>query len=454
MLNSLIKTYNKSIPRYTSYPTAPEWSSQVTQADYLAQLEATFTKEENTIALYVHLPFCKSLCNYCGCHVFIRPSEEKAEPYLKLLKKEIELVGKKYVKKPILKQLHFGGGSPSFISEEQFADIVNTIYRYFSPVDNAEIAIEADPRTVTNEKLKRYRALGFNRISFGVQDLNKNVQKAINRIQPEELISSLVHTSRELGFSSVNLDLIYGLPHQTTHSFIQTVEKIIQVSPDRIALFSYAHIPHIKKHQRKINDADLPSADEKLSIYLASRKRFIEAGYMAIGMDHFAKPNDELSVAYKQRELYRNFMGYTPENIETILGFGVSSIGKVGNSFFQNVKTLKEYENFLMHNHLPIDRGIYLSLDDRIRQQVILDLMCRFSLQKVDIELRFEISFDDYFTNELALLSPFIKDKLVTTTKETIYVTDLGRLFVRNIANVFDNYYQEKHQQNRFSKSI
>ena len=451
-MQNLILKYNKAIPRYTSYPTAPEWSNDLTPTDYSVALKSLNKTED--VALYIHLPFCKSLCNYCGCHVIIRASNDKAQPYLDQLEKEIELAAFHLGSKRKVKQIHFGGGSPSFVSGEQFEHLMNQIFSKFDVIENAEIAIEADPRTVSDEKLELYRSLRFNRISFGVQDLNENVQIEINRIQSVELIDSLVKKCRELGFKSVNLDLIYGLPKQTVENFQYTVNEIIKINPDRIALFGYAHIPWIKKHQNKMAESDLPEPNEKLAIFLKSRELFMEAGYAPIGMDHFAKPDDELAKAFNEKYLYRNFMGYAVENIQNIIGFGISSIGKIGDAFFQNVKTLKEYESHIENSILPIDRGMILSKDDILRQYVILCLMCQFELDKDHIEEKFGIDFDDYFSLELEDLPDLMIDGLLEVDNRKIHVTQLGRFFVRNIANVFDIYYRNQVKKHRFSQSV
>ena len=451
-MNELIQKYNKAIPRYTSYPTAPEWKDNINSSEYELALQKVNPISDT--ALYIHLPFCKSLCNYCGCHVFIRQSPEKADPYIENLINEIKYVAFHLKTKKTIKQIHFGGGSPSFVTEEQFSRIIEALYSNFDVLKDAEIAIEADPRTVTFEKLELYRELGFNRISFGVQDLNHEVQVEINRIQSPELIASLVNKCRRLGFKSINLDLIYGLPKQTIENFKKTIDKVIEIDPDRIALFGYAHIPWIKKHQNKMNADDMPKPDEKLQLFLNAREYLTKAGYAPIGMDHFAKPEDELAKAFDHKYLYRNFMGYASENIENIIGFGVSSIGKIGHAFFQNVKTLKEYDTHIKNSVLPIDRGMILTDDDILRQNVIIKLMCQFELNKTDVEKEFKIKFDTYFDEELKDLVGLIEDGLIKLENDSIYVTHLGRFFVRNIANVFDIHYRNQIKKHRFSQSV
>ena len=446
----LIEKYNKNIPRYTSYPTAPMWTESIGVQSYLSEIKKI--KKNDKFAIYIHLPFCKSLCNYCGCHVFIRNDNQKIEPYLNNLKKDILNQLDRIGDQLKVSQIHFGGGSPSFLSEDQFTGLFCFLRDRIQIQENAEIAIELDPRTTTKSKLSVYRNLGVNRVSFGIQDLNSDVQEEINRVQSEEHILELYQNCCDLDYKSINFDLIYGLPKQSLKSFSETIKSVIKINPDRIALFSYAHVPWLKKHQNKMDSNSFPDQHLKLDLLMNARELFINSGYLSIGMDHFAKPSDALSLAYKAKRLNRNFMGYTDQDVENILGFGVSSIGKINNYFFQNVKTLKEYEHFTGNTIPAIEKGMQLNEDDLIRQAVIMNIMCKQEINFAEIENEFDINFNSYFSSELKNLDELIQDNLIIVDESSIVVTNTGKYFLRNIACQFDRYLGKKPA--KFSKAV
>jgi len=452
----LLKKYNTAGPRYTSYPTAPEWRDDFTDEDYSATLKKLGGKAEvDPLSLYLHVPFCQERCLYCGCHVIIDKNRRYVKKYIEYMGKELELFAERLGRKHPVSQLHWGGGTPTFLNESEIEELYGMISRHFTIEPDAEIAIEVDPCVTSKEQLKVLRDLGFNRISMGVQDFNPSVQEAVHRVQDAKLTVDLMDYARSIGFSSVNLDFIYGLPRQTVESFSETVKKIIELSPDRIALFSYARVPWLKPHQKKIMDSELPDVDEKFAIFLEARKLLIEqGGYVAIGMDHFAKPDDEIAMALSNKTLYRNFMGYTVLPTDHFIGFGVSSIGYVVDSYIQNVKTLKEYYGALDAGKLPVDRGMTVSQDDIVRKWVIYSLMCHFELDYSKFQTRFGQSFQDYFPVELPELDGFQKDGLISFEDNRIAVMEKGTLFIRNIAMKFDSYLRNKQQERRFSQTI
>ncbi len=447
-----LKKYNKPGPRYTSYPTAPEWSDSFSYDDYVKQLESINIMDKSPFSLYVHIPFCEERCLYCGCHSIIDKNRLYVNKYIDYLDKEFSLFKNTLKNNMPISQLHWGGGTPTFLNEGQIEKLFNSITKNFSIDKNAEIAIEIDPNITSKQQVKLLKQLGFNRISMGVQDLNPIVQKAVNRMQDENNLINLINYSRNNNFISVNIDLIYGLPMQTVESFTNTIEKILSISPDRIALFSYAKIPWLKPHQKKINDKDCPSVNEKLSIFLKARELLLKNNYCPIGMDHFAKPNDELSIALKNKSLHRNFMGYTIKSTEHFIGFGISSIGYVNKTFVQNLKSLKDYYNTIDNNKFPIDRGLKLNNDDLIRQWVISTLMCQFELDYADFYKKFNTSFSKYFNDEINNLNQFIKDDLISISNNKIKIKEKGTIFIRNICMVFDSYLKSKERQ--FSKTI
>ncbi len=449
-----LKKYDVAGPRYTSYPTAPVWSSDVNETIYRQKLKI-FSQSDKTLSLYVHIPFCETMCNFCACSVIIRRQDEKySQEYLDYLFREIDLVAEAIGTKKTVRQFHWGGGTPNYLSEKQIESLFNKIKEKFHLDSEAEIAIEIDPRTIDKSKLQTLRELGFNRISMGIQDFNPDVQKAVNRIQPFEQVKDCYDFCRKLQFDSINFDLIYGLPQQTPKTFGETITKVIALKPDRIALYSFAYLPSLKKHQTKIDPKNLPSHETKLNLFLNSREQFLNSGYQAIAMDHFALQNDELAKAFNKGKLYRNFMGYTVKPADEFLGLGITSIGFLENLFIQNHKVLSEYYKSLKNGHLPIERGKLLSRDDQIRQWTINALMCQFEINKNLFSEKFGVDFDRYFTEEETHIQNCVKDHLITITPKNIQVTDLGKIFVRNICMGFDYYLNQKSTQTKFSQTI
>jgi oxygen-independent coproporphyrinogen-3 oxidase len=420
-----LSTWNRPVPRYTSYPTAPQFYPL--DASILQQKLSLFAGKEKSLSLYIHIPFCKTMCLFCGCSVILNRNPDRQERYLQSLFKEIELTAP--FPKRTVSQLHLGGGTPTSLTEEQFDRLILKLKKHFHFAPNAEISIEIDPRTVyadQGSKLAHLKNLGFNRVSFGVQDLDQTVQEAIRRRQTEEMTISTYYKARELGFSGINIDLIYGLPLQTTRTFEKTASKIIELKPDRIALYSYAKVPWLKAHQKAIPDETLPSTEEKFHIYTQTRAAFMQGGYTAIGMDHFSLKDDPISQAYREKKLTRNFQGYSIDMAEDMLGLGLSSIGYLENCYFQNTKTLDEYHALIEDNKLPLSRGYILTQDDLIRKNAILSLMCHFEISKKYAHL--------------ADLSSCVQDGFLTETSSHYIATPLGRLFIRLIAAKFDSY--------------
>jgi len=453
----LIKRYDKSGPRYTSYPTAPQMQTSLGEADYRkAALKTNAGDAPRPLSLYFHLPFCNTVCYYCGCNKIVTKDRSRARPYLGRLAKEIELQGELYDRARPVTQLHWGGGTPTFISHDEMRDLMEQTGRHFSllPEDEGEYSIELDPREVRSGTLPLLRKLGFNRMSMGVQDFDPKVQKAVNRIQPENDTLSVLKDARKYGFQSINMDLIYGLPFQSVESFSCTLDKIIDAGPDRLSVFNYAHLPEMFKPQRRINEADLPAPSAKLEILQMVIEKLIGAGYEYIGMDHFAKPEDELAVAQKNGTLYRNFQGYSTHADCDLVGMGLTSISMVGNSYWQNLKTEKEYYERLDGDQLPVFRGLLMSRDDEIRRAVIMDLICHFRLDFGKIEKQFEIEFSDYFGSELEGLKSMQEDGLLEMSLSGLKITDTGILLIRNICMIFDAYISAQRQARQFSKVI
>jgi len=451
----LIKRYDKSGPRYTSYPTAVQFSDQYTEADYRRHAELS-NQSVQDLSLYFHLPFCDTICYYCACNKVITKDRSKAEPYLANLHKEIEMQGKLFDSSRKVNQLHWGGGTPTFISHDQMRELMNVTRKHFNlhDDDQGEYSIEIDPREVTKESIHLLRDIGFNRMSLGVQDFNPAVQKAVNRIQSEEQTLGALNAARESGFKSISVDLIYGLPLQTVNSFSTTLEKIIDIDPDRISIFNYAHLPELFKPQRRINEADMPESAVKLEILKMSIERLTQAGYVYIGMDHFAKPDDELTVAQKNGKLYRNFQGYATHADCDLIGLGITSIGTVGQSFAQNLKTLDEYAERIEAGKLAIFRGVEIDADDIIRRNAIMQLICHFNLKIDSFNTKNNINFNQYFAAELKRLQPMHEDGLIHLSESEIIVTAKGRLLIRNICMIFDRYITETMEKQRYSKAI
>lgn len=440
-------------PRYTSYPTAPVWTEAVNEPVYIKDLRA-FGARDKTLSLYIHIPFCESLCTYCGCNVVIRKKDERfGDEYIEYLDKEMALVYKYLGRRRKVRQLHWGGGTPTFLNEAQIERLYTTARKYFDIDPAGEIAIEIDSRTIDKSKVQKLRALGFNRVSMGIQDFNEDVQREVNRCQPYRIVKEFNEWCRELNFVSVNFDLIYGLPRQTRESFQDTIEKTIALRPDRIALYSFAYVPWLKKHQQKIDVALLPSRDTKLDIFLRARDALVAAGYKPIAMDHFALGSDELAKAFESGTLYRNFMGYTVKPADEYIGLGVTSIGFLEKTYVQNYKALPAYYQALREGHLPVERGMVLSEDDTIRQWTINSLMCRFSVDKRAFEQKFHVDFDAYFSEEREHLRWCAQNDLICQDSGRIGVLELGKIFIRNVCMGFDHYLKQGARQ-KFSKTV
>jgi oxygen-independent coproporphyrinogen-3 oxidase len=457
---NLIRAYDKSGPRYTSYPTAVQFHEGFGIDVYKAWADKTNTLSRQQsvptpLSLYFHIPFCDTVCFYCGCNKVATKDRTRAAPYLQRVYREIALQSALFDSNRPVDQLHWGGGTPTFISHDQMRELMRVTAEYFTlrTDDSGEYSIEIDPREVQEDTLALLRELGFNRLSLGVQDFDPKVQKAVNRIQSEEKTFKVLDTARELGFKSVSVDLIYGLPFQTVESFSRTVDKIIAVSPDRLSVFNYAHLPAMFKPQRRINEADLPLPAEKLEILRTTMEKLNQSGYEFIGMDHFAKPDDELAIAQANGTLYRNFQGYSTHADCDLIAMGVTSIGKVGNTYAQNVKTLDEYYQKIDAGDLAIYRGIELSADDLLRREIITQLICHFELNFKNIENRFEIDFHNYFATELKELSEMQKDGLLQINDNSLRVLPVGRLLIRNVCMVFDAYLRSSTDR-KFSKVI
>lgn len=451
----LIKKYDKPGPRYTSYPTAPHFTDSFTHEKYLDEIIRTNNKTNPPeLSLYYHLPFCDTLCYFCGCNMVITRNRDRIREYIKHLKNEIDLLRSYIVLGRKVSQLHWGGGTPTHLNPDEIKDLISFINNSFEIKSNAEQGCEIDPRGLTKEHLEALRNGGFNRISMGVQDFNEKVQKAVNRIQPEEMTRQVVSWVRKLGFQSINLDLMYGLPFQTQETFEKTVDAIIDISPDRIAVFNYAHVPWMKKHMALIKPNDLPSAEEKLHILKMTIEKLTGAGYVFIGMDHFAKPNDELAIAQRDKKLYRNFQGYSTHSGTDLYGSGITSISQIGRCYVQNIKKEKEYFDALNNGNLPIERGVYLSEDDILRRYVITKVMCDFELDFENVGKKFNIEFEKYFSYAIAGMNEFIIDGLVEIQNRKLAVTQMGRLLIRNIAMNFDGYIERKEDTARYSRTV
>ena len=446
--------YSKPGPRYTSYPTAVEFSEDFTYDAYVKRLESR--DAEKPLSIYVHLPFCRSACYFCGCNVVFTSKEEKMTRYVDYLRREVALLAETMDTSSDVVQFHFGGGTPTFYSARQLDAIMGFIKEAFPNfTEDAEISCEIDPRFFNEEQMKVLKKHGFNRISFGVQDFDPQVQKAVHRIQPYDITKAAVDLARRYGIESINIDLIYGLPYQTLESFKKTLELAHSLDPDRLAVFNYAHVPWLKKTMRKLDETTIPSPDVKLAILQHTIDYFTTHGYRMIGMDHFAKPDDELFRAIDKGELHRNFQGYTTRGGVDLLGIGLTSIGEGEDYYAQNYKDLSEYEAAVDAGKLPFWRGVELNEDDRIRKAVIMDLMSNFRLDIEKIEKRFGIDFKSYFADALEALRPMAEEGLVTIGDKKIEVSETGTLVIRNIAMPFDAYMQ-KHAESKktFSKTV
>ena len=451
----LLNRFDVSGPRYTSYPTADRFVEAFGEAEYVLALQGRRSlATAQPLSVYVHIPFCESLCYYCACNKIITKHHERAEPYLRYLSREIDLhTAQLGIGQPV-SQVHLGGGTPTFFNDRQLAELMDMLRRNFTLAPGGEYSIEVDPRTVDAQRLSVLHGLGFNRLSFGVQDFDPEVQKAVHRIQPAEQVFALVEAARGIGFESINVDLIYGLPRQTPESFQRTLAQVNQLRPDRIALYAYAHLPERFKPQRRILQADLPAAAGKVSMLAASLDALMGAGYVYVGMDHFALPEDALAIAKRQGRLHRNFQGYSTQPDCDLIGLGVSAIGKVGATYSQNAKTLEEYCDYLDQGRLPVVRGLALSRDDVVRRAVIMALMCQGELQFESIELAHLIDFRSYFATELETLQTLQEQGLATVHSTDITVTEQGWFFIRAVAMVFDRYLQADRNRARFSRII
>ncbi len=451
----LVKKYDRPGPRYTSYPTAPHFTEEFTAENFLEEIIKTNNvKNKRDLSLYFHIPFCDTLCYFCGCNMIVSRNRDRIKDYLKYIKNEIDLVRSYILKDRQVAQLHWGGGTPTHLNPGEINELISYINSNFNIKPDAEISSEIDPRELTKQHIEALRNGGFNRISMGVQDFNEKVQKAVNRIQPEELTRQVVDWIRELNFQSINLDLMYGLPFQTVESFEKTVETIIDISPDRIALFNYAHVPWMKKHMGLIHAEDLPSPEEKLNILKMSIEKLTSSGYEFIGMDHFAKPDDELTIALKEKKLYRNFQGYSTNAGTDLYAMGITSISQLERVYAQNQKNEKDYFTALDEGKLPTLKGYYLSNDDMLRRDVIMRIMCDFELEFKKIEEKYKIDFRKYFFYGLQNLKEFVDDGLVIYENDKIKVTEMGRLLIRNIAMNFDGFIERNEDKAKYSRTV
>ena len=460
MLNispELLQKYDVPGPRYTSYPTADRFVEAYTDTDYIRALRdrrAGIAGRTQALSLYVHIPFCESLCHYCACNKIITKHKSRALEYLGLIERELELQVSHLGQGHAVSQLHLGGGTPTFLSDDGLTRLMGLLRTHFNLVPGGEYSIEIDPRTVTPERLQVLHQLGFNRLSFGVQDFDPQVQKAVHRIQPAAQTFALMQAAREIGFESVNVDLIYGLPLQTEAGFGRTIEQVIRLRPDRIALYAYAHLPERFKPQRRIHAEQLPGAGSKVAMLAGAMRHLMQAGYVYIGMDHFALPQDALAVAKRQGRLHRNFQGYSTQPDCDLIALGVSSIGRVGATYSQNAKTLDEYADLLGQGRLPIVKGLALNRDDLARRAIIMALMCQGRLAFESIEASHLLNFQQAFKPELDRLRELQDQGLVVVDGAGIEVTAMGWFFVRGVAMVFDRYVQADRNRTRFSKII
>ncbi|KOC87749.1 oxygen-independent coproporphyrinogen III oxidase [Winslowiella iniecta] len=447
---ALIQKYNASGPRYTSYPTALEFNQNYNEACFQ---QAAQRYPERPLSLYIHIPFCHRLCYFCGCNKIVTRQQHKADQYLDVLEQEIRARAPLFSGRTV-GQMHWGGGTPTFLDKQQITRLNNVLRASFNFSADAEQSIEVDPREIELDVLDHLCAAGFNRLSMGVQDFNKQVQEKVNRVQDEAFIFSLMQRARERGFTSTNIDLIYGLPSQTPESFAFTLERVVELNPDRLSVFNYAHLPALFAAQRKIKQQDLPDARQKLEILQQTIHTLTGAGYQFIGMDHFARPGDELAIAQRAGKLHRNFQGYTTQGDSDLLGMGVSAISMIGDSYAQNQKVMKDYTDSVTRQGHALWRGLTLSADDCLRREVIKTLICHFALDFRQIEQAWNIDFAHYFAQDLALLQPLISDGLVERHQKGLQVTAKGRLLIRNICMCFDSYLRQKAHMQQFSRVI
>jgi len=446
--------YNRPGPRYTSYPTAPVWNDSFGPAD-LEKVHEEAQRAKSPVSLYMHIPFCESLCLFCACNVIIQKDKRVSPPYLDILKREVQHISRSVSSDRPVVQFHWGGGTPTYLTPAQIEELFGFTREHFTFAPDAEIGIEVDPRVTSREHLETLRNLGFNRLSMGIQDFHPLVQKTINRVQPFELTAGLIQSARVLGFESVNVDLIYGLPYQTAETFTHTVDQILELTPDRVALFSYAHVPWLKKQQNSF-EGHLPEGMQKFEIFRTGLLKFLASGYLYIGMDHFAKPGDELAVSQQNRTLHRNFQGYTTKAGADLYGMGITAISGIQNAYAQNQRDIPSWEKAVARRGIATMRGYHLSDDDRLRRAVISRLLCHTIVLKQEISQEFGIDFDSYFADELARLESFRQDGLVVLDPGEIRTTWLGRIFIRNLAMIFDPYLEKQHLNAKplFSKTL
>ncbi|MFZ7142010.1 oxygen-independent coproporphyrinogen III oxidase [Avibacterium avium] len=448
--SALIQKYNYSGPRYTSYPTALEFNENYTEQDFQA---AAARYPERPLSLYVHIPFCHKLCYFCACNKIITRHQHKADIYLDYLEKEIKNRAALFRNRKVT-QVHWGGGTPTYLTEQQSSRLMAMLREHFHFADNAEISIEMDPRKIELDTLDHLRKIGFNRISMGVQDFNKAVQKAVNREQDENFIQALLERARALGFQSTNLDLIYGLPLQNVESFMFTLQKVIELNPDRLSVFNYAHLPSRFAGQAKIKEEQLPAPETKLTILQKTIETLEGAGYRFIGMDHFAKPDDELAIAQQNGVLHRNFQGYTTQEDADLLGLGVSAISLLGDTYAQNQKELKHYYADIEQKGTALHKGFVMSQEDCLRRDVIKQLICNFKLDYQPIEQQYGIDFKTHFAEDLELLAPLAADGLIDIGEKGLQVSPVGHLLIRNICLCFDTYSRQQARRQQFSRII
>ena len=447
----LIRRLDKNGPRYTSYPTADRFTDAFNAERYQQWIAK---RAPRPLSLYIHIPFCNTLCFYCACNKVITKDRSKSAEYVRYLLKEMQMQALLLGKDQVIAQLHFGGGTPTFLSDDEIRAMMAGIREHFKLVEDGEYSIEIDPRKVTDETIALLGAAGFNRISIGVQDFDDEVQHAVNRIQTEAETLGIIHAARANGFKSVSIDLIYGLPKQTLAGFGATLDKVIAANPDRLSIYNYAHMPTLFMPQRRIHEADLPEPQVKLDILGMAVKKLTDAGYVYIGMDHFAKPEDELAVAQRQGRLHRNFQGYSTHSDCDLIALGVSAIGKIGATYSQNFRDLENYYEALDKDQLPIMRGMELNADDIVRRAIIQNLMCHFELTKSTLNTEYQLDFDHYFAIELAELREYQLEGLLVITADKITVTPKGRMLIRNICMIFDHYLRTRQKTSNYSKVI
>ena len=452
---ALLKKYSRPGPRYTSYPTAPVFSPSFTADDYLREIQRTNANPSAPpLSLYFHIPFCDTLCYFCGCNMMVTRDRAKINDYVQQLKRELAFLRPRIAAQRPVVQLAWGGGTPTYLTPDEIRDLAGATRELFPFDPDIEAGVEIDPRDMTRDHLVALKEGGFNRVSMGVQDVDPAVQEAVNRIQPEEMTRRVLDWSRDLGFTSINLDLIFGLPHQTLASFERTLDTVIDIDPDRIAVFNYAHVPWMKKHMSLIHPEELPSTEEKLRILVRTIEKLNDAGYVYVGMDHFAKPGNELAAAQRNGTLYRNFQGYTTHAGADLYGFGITSISQFDRMYAQNVKTLGEYSARLDRGEAATQLGYLLTDEDMLRRDVIMRLMCDFALDKRAIEAQYGIDFDQHFADAFPRLQELVDDGLVVLSNDRIDVPGMGMLVIRNVAMAFDAWLPAQMEKPVFSKTI